>query len=56
MTKIDILLELLELKRNLMHDLFTYANDKEEYEHTLNLYKVTEKSIQSLLQYFRQYE
>ena len=54
--KINILLEFLELKRVLMHELYIYAHDKENYEYTLKLYKMTEKSIKSLLEYFRQYD
>lgn len=56
MKKIDNLIELLELKRVLMHELYIYAHDKEKYEYTLKLYEVVEKSIKSLLEYFRQYD
>ena len=47
MKKIDSLIVLLELRRVLMHELYIYAHDKENYEYTLKLYKMTEKSIKS---------
>ena len=56
MKKIDSLIVLLELRRVLMHELYIYAHGKENYEYTLKLYKMTEKSIKSLLEYFRQYD